>query len=93
MKANEAPYKIFLATTEEVQNLDHSFVGIAHSDQHDIVEPIEYIRKDAFIEKACEFLDGCIPDYIELKHANVDTFMDIDNKRFINDFKNHIKGE
>jgi len=54
---------------------------------------IEYIRKDAFIKKALKFLDGCIPDYINLKHANVDTFMDVDNERFIEDFINHMKGE
>ena len=48
---------------------------------------IEYIRTDVFIEQALKFLDGCIPDYIDLKQANVD------NKRFIEDFKNHIKGK
>ena len=48
---------------------------------------VEYIRTDYFIEQALKFLDGCIPDYIDLKQANVD------NKRFIEDFKNHIKGE
>ena len=56
-------------------------------------ETTEYTRTDAFIDKALKFLDGCIPDYIELKHANVDTFMDVDNERFIKDFINHIKGE
>ena len=47
--------------------------------------------QDTFIEKACEFLDGVIYDYIELKHANVDTFMDVDNKRFIDDFKKYME--
>ena len=56
-------------------------------------ETTEYTRTDAFIDKALKFLDGCIPDYIELKHANVDTFMDVDNERFIEDFKNYMKGE
>ena len=46
------PDKIYLATTEEIQNLDSSFVGIAHSNPKDIIKPIEYIRKDAFTEKA-----------------------------------------
>ena len=54
---------------------------------------IEYIRTDAFVEKSLKFLDGCIPDYIDLKHTNVDTFMDVDNERFIKDFINHMKGE
>lgn len=47
--------------------------------------------ENAFIEKACEFLDGCITDYIDLEHANVDTFMNVDNKRFIDDFKKYME--
>ena len=54
---------------------------------------IEYIRTDAFIEKALEFLDGCIPDYIDLQHANVDTFLNVDNKRLIAEFRTYMKGE
>ena len=54
---------------------------------------IEYIRTDAFLEKALEFLDGCIPDYIDLIHANVDTFMNVDNKRFVEEFRKYMKGE
>ena len=50
------PDKIYLATAEEIQNLDSSFVGIAHSDPEDIIKPIEYVRTDAFIEKACQWL-------------------------------------
>ncbi len=56
-------------------------------------ESVEYVRTDVFIKRACEFLDGCIPDYIDLEHANVDTFMNVDNKRFIEDFKKYVKGE
>ena len=59
MKANEAPKEIYLATTKEVQNLDTSFVGVAHSNPEDIVEPVEYIRKDVFIEKAVSFIRNC----------------------------------
>lgn len=54
---------------------------------------VEYTRTDAFIEKAVEWLDGCIPDYIDLKHTNVDTFMNVDNKRFIDEFRKYMKGE
>lgn len=54
---------------------------------------IEYTRTDAFIEKALEFLDGCIPNYIDLKHANVDTFMNVDNKRFVDEFRKYMKEE
>lgn len=79
----EAPKKLYLATTKEVQNLDHSFVGIAHSDPQDIVEPIEYIRTDAFIEKVCEFFAPYIPD-------NSGGY---ERAAVIEDFKNYIKGE
>ena len=82
MKANEAPEKIYL-------NQDDGLIWHCRSYKDDI----EYIRTDVFIEKALKFLDGCIPDYIELKHANVDTFMDVDNERFIKDFINFMKGE
>ena len=85
MKSNEAPEKIYLATTEEVQNLDTSFVGIAHSDPQDIVEPIEYIRKDAFIEKACNYLQENLWKVV---------YEDADfRQRFVTDFKNYMKGE
>lgn len=77
MKANEAPEKIYM-----------SWVNYPLEEIQ-----VEYTRTDAFIEKALKFLDGSIPDYIELKHANVDTFMDVDNERFIKDFINHIKGK
>ena len=63
----EAPEKIYLATTKGVQNLDTSFVGIAHSDPQDIVEPIEYIRKDALIKRIHELL-SCRIDYITYYH-------------------------
>lgn len=85
MKANEAPEKLYLS-----KNIYNTY-------QYQVPDPddasnVEYIRTNYFIEQALKFLDGCIPDYIDLKHANVDTFMDVDNERFINDFINYIKG-
>lgn len=58
-----------------------------------VLEVKEINSTNSFIEKSLKFLDGCIPDYIDLKHANVDTFIDVDNERFIKDFINHINGE
>lgn len=81
MKANETPEKIYVheaSAPELTEKLPYH---------------IEYTRTDAIIEKALKFLDGRIPDYIELKHTNVDTFMYVDNKRFIEDFKNYMKGD
>lgn len=90
MKANEAPEKIYRTTTY----LDNQGGQTMWKRQPVAgAENIEYIRKDAFIEKALEFLDGCIPDYIDLTHANVDTFMNVDNKRFIDEFRKYMEGE
>ena len=80
----EAPERIY------VSNYSSGLTYNWHNERL-AVNDIEYTRTDAFIEKACEFLDGVIYDYIELKHANVDTFIDVDNKRFIDDFRNYME--
>ena len=72
--------------------------GTEYREDGELVEydvAVEAVKKanDAFIEKALEFLDGCIPDYVDLIHANVDTFMNVDNKRFIDEFRKYMKGE
>ena len=87
MKANEIPEKIYSILTEG------GFYLTAIKPEPPFADGIEYIRTDAFIEKALEFLDGCIPDYIDLKYANVDTFINVDNKRFIDEFIKYMKGE
>ncbi len=86
----EAPEKIYLATTKEIQNLDHSFVGIAHSDPQDIVEPIEYVRTDASIKKACEGIEHLLSGYI-IRNFHFGDSYEIDT--LIEDFKNYMKGE
>lgn len=83
----KAPEKIYIDANEDWHRTYTAFTEKAKGND------IEYTRTDAFIEKACEFLDGCIPDYIDLEHANVDTFMNVDNKRFIEDFRKYMKGE
>lgn len=91
MKANEAPYfpeKVYIPRDPEYPQSPNIWWERESSESN-----IEYTRTDAFIEKALEFLDGCIPDYIDLEHANVDTFMDVDNKRFIEDFRKYMEGE
>ena len=84
MKAN-APERIYVKITHPISDEYTEIVAFEDGDG------IEYAHTDAFIKKACEFLDGCIPDYIDLKHANVD--INVDNKRFIEDFKNYMEGE
>ena len=88
MKAN-APEKIYLQENTTTDCYDEFWPEWFESRLKD--SDIEYVRTDTLIEKALKFLDGCIPDYIDLKHTNVDTFMNVDNERFIKDFKNYIK--
>lgn len=87
MKTNEAPEKLYIDSREHWMKSWTAFTTKAKGDD------IEYTRTDAFIEKALEFLDGCIPDYIDLTHVNVDTFMNVDNKRFIDEFRKYMEGE
>ena len=70
MKANEAPEKIWI-----------DLEWIPHFDCKDCIteDSIEYIRKDAFIEKACQWL------YDNLHWA--------DPSDFLEDFENYMKGE
>lgn len=84
----EAPEKIYIVEDRQ----KHEPMEYWYNSTTDDLK-IEYTRTDTFIEKALKFLDGCIPNYIELKHANVDTFMDVDNERFIKDFINYMKGK
>lgn len=93
MKANEAPENNKRKAPDKIYACFGVFGLIQATEIRATSKDIEYTRTGAFIKKALKFLDGCIPDYMELKHANVDTFMDIDNERFIEDFKNYMKGE
>jgi len=89
MKANEAPEKIILSADRETGILYNEWVV---KDLTDNIK-IEYIRKDAFIKKACDWIDDMIWDYLELKHPNADTYFGVDMERFKEDFKNYMKGE
>ena len=81
----EAPEKIYVheaSAPELTENLPYH---------------IEYIRKDAFIEKACKFLDKEIP-ITDLSPSNMldITFKIFDKKNkkvFIKNFKAYMKGE
>ena len=55
---------------------------------------IEYTRTDAFIEKAAEWLDGVIWAYLDLDYISDFTILrNVDNEKFIEDFKNYMKGK
>ena len=79
MKANEMPEKIYSIPTEG------GFYLTAIKPEPPFTDGIEYTRTDAFIEKACEYLQKNLwrvvneePDF---------------RQRFVTDFKNYMKGE
>ena len=83
----ETPDKIYIvdATFPDYVDFDGSPINTKRIDDHDI----EYIRKDDFIEKACEWLSKSSnynEGFIYPSHNGV-----ID--AFVNNFKNYMKGE
>ena len=83
MKANEAPEKIYIHVRAN-KELGTTWHGkkITNSD-------IEYIRTDAFIEKACEFLKSYRQDIYD----GDGYIAGIVNDETIEDFKNYMRGE
>lgn len=79
MKANEAPEKLNLHPTAKVK------VGASWLTFPLTNEDIEYVRKDAFIEKVCKFLDD------RIKHDSIDYPMA--TPHLIDDVKNYMKEE
>ena len=56
-------------------------------------ESVEYTRTDAFIEKVDEFFSEHLWEYINVKNANCDTFINIDCDKLKEAFKKYMKGE
>jgi hypothetical protein len=82
MKTNEAQEKIYLDEDESWHLTNPNG------------DSVEYVRTDAFIEKACEFLrTHSEVDYFELiPDANYCGAGNLNKKRMIEDFKNYMKG-
>ena len=78
MKANEAPGKIYLHPTAK-DNIGVSWLTfpLTHED-------IEYIRIDAFIEKACEYL---------MDYEFNDSPTIADRRKRVDEFIKYMKGE
>ena len=79
MKANEAPIKIWLSDEWVHQFDDKDFMGEDNS---------ESTRTEAFIEKACKFLQDKGSAYITIIDGQL-----ILRKCVVNDFKKYMKGE
>lgn len=74
----EAPEKIYVHKTQ--------YWGLMANKDITTKNDIEYIRKDAFIEKACEWLSKNSPDYINY-------FISHDFGWFVEGFRKAMKGE
>ena len=83
MKVN-APEKIYI-------DIGHSYDGRWYK-TNPLGKSIEYTRTDAFIEKACEFISLNVADYIDVTHKGGIEHLALQEK-FIEGFKNYMKGE
>ena len=72
MKANKAPEKLYVDVEDNLT--DSILYGFTEKRKDD---DIEYIRKDAFIEKVCEWLESVNLDFYQLDE----------------DFKKYMRGE
>ena len=81
MEANGAPYKIYLYSSDRAGEEYEEEWG----DKPWGEDCVEYTRTDAFIEKACSWLEENLLDYWSQKNASPYSF--------IEDFKNDLKKE
>ena len=81
MKTNEAPEKIYVDSKAIGDNISTT----VHTWPQDYPTCVEYTRTDAFIEKACIYLEPIIFS------MNLGDRQDTD--KFIDNFKKYMKGE
>lgn len=87
MEANEVPERLYLS---QERDGDGCYVDLMwHKHPYENMENVEYIRKDAFIEKACKFLKSYRQDILD----GTGYIAGIVNDKTIEDFKNYMKGE
>lgn len=87
MKANEAPEKIYL---KPLLMEDGESVVRRCSFERESNSQIEYTRTDAFIEKAVEGIEHLLSGYVIRNFHFGDSY---DDDKFIEDFRNYMKGE
>lgn len=80
----EVPEKIYLQdsmSTDTIGDLWPEWFDAKISDNS-----IEYIRTDAFIEKACEWLESVNLDFYQIREG-------VFSRQLVEDFRNYMKGE
>lgn len=85
MKAEEAPEKLYVDTDDRLG--DSFLYGFTQKRKYD---DIEYIRKDAFIEKAEKYLKNQFVKDVSVLAGGV---VHINFSTAIKNFKNYMKGE
>ena len=84
-------------TPEKIYLNKHPFTGELHDKwlQNKLDDSdIEYTRTDAFIEKAANYLNSKLYDWVRIEHPNPSVSPNVIIKQdFIEDFKNYMKGE
>ena len=88
MKANEVPDRLYISDSE-LNDAEHCVIWFK-SQQNE--NDIEYVRKDSFIEKACEWLKQHSEDYDYTWYDETESNRGITDK-CIEDFKKYMKGE
>lgn len=85
MKANEAPEKLYFP-------IDDALETYARKDSD---EEIEYTRTDAFVKKACEWIETNMDDYIHVEYDTVTgkptNEAHIAHKKVVEDFKKYME--
>jgi len=77
MKANEVPEKLYLS-----KNIYSTFLYQVPDPDDDTA--VEYVRKDAFIEKVCEYL---------MEYEFNDSPTIADRRKRVENFKKYMEGE
>lgn len=87
----KAPDKITISKYNIADDGDVVFAWVDNSPECEPMNhPVEYIRADAFIKKACSGIEKLLSGYI-IRNFHFRDSYDID--RLIEDFKNYMKGE
>lgn len=81
MKANEAPEKLYLDTTDNPDNVWLRAFRPPFNRPPFITCEIEYTRTDAFIKKACEWISS----HLQMQYDGFSSF--------IKDFRKAMKGD
>lgn len=92
MEANKAPKRKFVYPDKLYARTNNNItIDISYASQ--TLEAVEYVRTDAFIKKACEWLMAhSEDDYFELiKDYNYCGACNLNKKKMIEDFKKYME--